>query len=105
MLPREAVVAHVGALREGSAELRELLALLPEGVRRDRGMLLECVRGPFFTQAVDGLSRQLRAREAAYGLAQALRYPYRGEGVNGFLDGVREQGRRERAERDGAERE
>ncbi|AGO12450.1 AaceriAER099Cp [[Ashbya] aceris (nom. inval.)] len=105
MLTREAVVAHVGALREGSAELAELLALLPEGVRRDREMLLECLRGPFFTQAVDGLSRQLRARSAGFGLAQALRYPYRGEGVNGFLEGVREQARREREARGGAERE
>lgn len=75
--------------------------LLPEsvGANPTKEDVLGVVRSGFFQQATGRLSEQLLSGTGAgLLLSQSLRYDYRGEGIDGFLDGVREAEGRENEE-------
>lgn len=100
VLTVENVSRHLEGLSQ--AEIARVYGpLLPESVGPNptKDDVLSVVRNGFFQQATGRLSEQLRSgRGAGLLLSQSLRYEYRGEGIEGFLDGVREAERREEEE-------
>lgn len=72
--------------------------VLPESVAKNptKKDILDVFRSGFFQQAEQKLSENLRSGTGAgYLLAQSLKYDYRGEGIDGFLQGLRQLGERD----------
>ncbi|KAK6456231.1 proteasome complex subunit Rpn13 ubiquitin receptor-domain-containing protein [Scheffersomyces xylosifermentans] len=64
-----------------------------------KSTILDVVRSGFFQQSEQNLSKSLRdGKGAGYLLAQSLKYDYKGEGVDGFLAGIRELAKKEQEE-------
>lgn len=101
-LTLELIEKHLDSL--SSDQLAQLYSrFLPESCSKNplKSDVLDVVRSGFFQQATSKLSELLReGNGAGYLLAQSLKYNYQGEGVEGFLNGVRELGRKENEDRD-----
>ncbi|AMD19904.1 HCL247Wp [Eremothecium sinecaudum] len=95
-LTKDLITSYVQSLDEDSPALAALCDFLPVEFGKGKAELLECLRGPFFSQAVDTLSRNLNEDYGGITIAQALGYQYKGEGVGAFLASVREQGGKEK---------
>lgn len=92
------VDAHLA--RQSPSQLRALYgAYLPANTEATREEIGRVVRSGFYQQAEARLSEQLReGAGTGYLLAQAVGYDYEGEGIEQFLNGVRNAGRREEGE-------
>lgn len=61
--------------------------------------ILDIVRSGFFQQSINKLSDQLtNSNGTGYLLSQSLKYDYQGEGVDGFLNGIRQLSKKEEEE-------
>ncbi|SCV02692.1 LAMI_0H02014g1_1 [Lachancea mirantina] len=98
-LDKELMVSYVQNLSPDSPQLQRLLSHLPEEVNKDKTTLIECLRGPFFAQTIDTLSRSLlEGPEAGFLVASGFGYEYSGNGVLGLIKGARSQGLKEKDE-------
>lgn len=81
-------------------ELKEKYGeLLPPSMSNNpsKADIIDVVRSGFFQQSEQKLSESLRnGKGAGYLLAQTLKYDYKGEGVDLFLQGIRELGKKEK---------
>lgn len=86
---------HLSKLSE--QQLAQLYSeFLPENSNPTKAEILEVVKNGFFRQASDKLDEQLReSNGSGYLLAQTLKYEYKGEGIENFLNGVRDVGKKE----------
>ncbi|CCG22529.1 hypothetical protein CORT_0B08240 [Candida orthopsilosis Co 90-125] len=74
---------------------------LPSSVAQNptKAKILDVVRSGFFQQSEQKLTNQLRANEGAgLLLAQSLKYDYKGEGIENFLNGIRQVSKKEEEE-------
>lgn len=74
---------------------------LPPSVAQNptKAKILDVVRSGFFQQSEQKLTNQLRANEGAgLLLAQSLKYDYKGEGIENFLNGIRQVSKKEEEE-------
>ncbi|CEP61638.1 proteasome regulatory particle lid subunit RPN13 LALA0_S03e07404g [Lachancea lanzarotensis] len=95
-LPKQLLINYVESLDPQSAQLSRLLEHLPSDQQRDKAALIECLRGPFFYQATDSLSRTLlEGFEASLAISNGFGYQYSGDGILGFLKGVRAKAKEE----------
>lgn len=92
---------HIQSLDENSTVLQKLYSFLPESYPHDKQALIECIRGPFFSQASDNLSKILRGGPSAgLTLANAFGYKYVDAGTYGLIMGARDKGLQEKREED-----
>lgn len=98
ILTLELVEKHLDTLSPD--QLTELYANhLPGSTNPTKHDILDVVRSGFFQQSTNNLSDLLReGNGAGYLLAQSLKYDYKGEGIEPFLNGVRELGKKEKKE-------
>ncbi|SCU97625.1 LAFA_0G12354g1_1 [Lachancea sp. 'fantastica'] len=95
-LPKQLLIDYVESLDPNSSQLHSLLEHLPPDQHRDKAALIECLRGPFFYQATDSLSRTLlEGFEASLAISNGFGYQYSGDGILGFLKGVRAKAKEE----------
>lgn len=100
VLTLELIEKHLESL--SSDHLSELyLKHLPESTSPTKHDIMDVVRSGFFQQSTSKLSELLReGNGAGYLLAQSLKYDYQGEGIEAFLNGVRELGLKEEKEKE-----
>ena len=83
-------------------QLKEMYGeYLPPSIAQNptKAKIMEVVRSGFFQQSEQKLTKQLRASEGAgLLLAQSLKYDYKGEGIENFLNGVRQLSKKEEEE-------
>ncbi|EMG46921.1 hypothetical protein G210_2813 [Candida maltosa Xu316] len=83
-------------------QLKELYGeYLPESIAADptKSEIMDVIRSGFFQQCEQKLSESLRSGSGAgYLMSQSLKYEYKGEGIEGFLNGVRELGKKDKKE-------
>lgn len=98
VLTVELIEKHLDTLSPD--QLSQLYAShLPESTSPTKHDILDVVRSGFFQQSSNKLSELLREGSGAgYLLAQTLKYDYQGEGIESFLNGVRELGKKEEKE-------
>lgn len=98
VLTLELIEKHLDTLSPD--QLSQLYAShLPESTNPTKHDILDVVRSGFFQQSTNKLSELLREGSGAgYLLAQTLKYDYQGEGIESFLNGVRELGKKEEKE-------
>lgn len=77
---------YINSLSE--PELEELYAYLPDGIEKNKEELLRVVWSTQFSQGVESLSTVLRQGGLGPVVANELGFPYTGEGVVGYLNGV-----------------
>ncbi|KAK6198888.1 proteasome complex subunit Rpn13 ubiquitin receptor-domain-containing protein [Scheffersomyces amazonensis] len=73
---------------------------LPESLSSNpnKSELINVIKSGFFKQSEKRLTNSLReGNGAGYLLAQSLKYDYKGEGVDNFLQGIRQLGAKEKA--------
>lgn len=100
-LTRDLMADHIQSLDENSTVLQRLYSFLPESYPHDKQALIECIRGPFFSQASDNLSKILRGGPSAgLTLANAFGYKYVDAGTYGLIMGARGKGLQEKREED-----
>ncbi|CCE40669.1 Proteasome complex subunit Rpn13 ubiquitin receptor family protein [Candida parapsilosis] len=74
---------------------------LPPSIAQNptKSKIIDVVRSGFYQQSEQKLTKQLRANEGAgLLLAQSLKYDYKGEGIENFLNGIRELSKKEKEE-------
>lgn len=100
VLTLELIEKHLDTLSPD--QLSQLYAShLPESTSPTKHDILDVVRSGFFQQSSNKLSELLREGSGAgYLLAQSLKYDYQGEGIESFLNGVRELGKKEGKEKE-----
>lgn len=100
VLTLELIEKHLDSLSPD--QLSQLYAThLPESTNPTKHDILDVVRSGFFQQSTNKLSELLREGSGAgYLLAQSLKYDYQGEGIESFLNGVRELGKKEEEEKE-----
>lgn len=100
ILTLEQIEKHLSSL--SPTQLSEVYAKnLPDSVSSNTSKedILDVVRSGFFQQSSNKLSELLRdGSGAGYLLAQSLKYDYLGEGIDGFLHGVRDLGKKDKQE-------
>ncbi|SCU90330.1 LAME_0E08064g1_1 [Lachancea meyersii CBS 8951] len=100
-LLKQLLIDYVESLDPQSPQLRRLLEHLPADQRRDKAALVECLRGPFYYQATDSLSRSLlEGFEASLAISNGFGYQFSGDGVLGFLKGARAKAKEEEQKQD-----
>lgn len=68
--------------------------------------LKKLIKNSFFEQSMRNLDAQLnRNSGAGYLLAQSFKLNYKGEGIEGFLEGIREQAKKEKEEEEEVNKE
>ncbi|SCV04795.1 LANO_0G12442g1_1 [Lachancea nothofagi CBS 11611] len=93
-LTKQLIIDHVQSLDPQSPQLLRLLEHLPEDQPRNKATLIECLRGPYFYQATDTLSRTLlEGFEASLTISSGFGYDFSGDGVLGFIKGARSKGK------------
>lgn len=88
-LPVSRLVAHINSLSE--ADLQPLLDALPEEIPHTKQELITVIQSPQFSQSIDSFSEVLMQSGLGSIVARELDYPYSGEGVEGFLAGIRKK--------------
>lgn len=64
-----------------------------------KAQIMDIIRSGFYAQSEQKLSELLsKGSGAGYLLAQSLKYEYKGEGIDGFLNGIRELAKKEKKE-------
>ncbi|ODV80862.1 uncharacterized protein CANTADRAFT_47098 [Suhomyces tanzawaensis NRRL Y-17324] len=77
-------------------QIDQLSQHLPASTPATKTEIAQVVRSGFFQQSQRKLSEQLSSGlGAGYLVAQSLKYDYKGEGVDGFLNGIRELTKKE----------
>lgn len=80
-------------------QLKELYGeYLPESITANptKEEIMRAIRSGFFQQCERKLSELLRSNTGAgYLMSQSLKYDYKGEGVDGFLNGIRDLAKKE----------
>lgn len=80
-------------------QLKELYGeYLPESIAANptKEEIMRAIRSGFFQQCEQKLSELLRSNTGAgYLMSQSLKYDYKGEGVDGFLNGIRDLAKKE----------
>ncbi|KAI5953385.1 hypothetical protein KGF54_002757 [Candida jiufengensis] len=74
---------------------------LPESTSKNvtKYKIIEIIRSGFYQQNEQKLSEHLKSGEGAgYLLSQSLKYDYKGEGIENFLNGIRDLGKKEQKE-------
>ncbi|RCK56585.1 26S proteasome regulatory subunit RPN13 [Candida viswanathii] len=97
VLDIETINAHLDKL--SIDQLKELYGeYLPQSIAANptKEEAMRAIRSGFFQQCEHKLSELLRSNTGAgYLMSQSLKYEYKGEGVDGFLNGIRELARKE----------
>ncbi|KAK9456582.1 proteasome complex subunit Rpn13 ubiquitin receptor-domain-containing protein [Dipodascopsis uninucleata] len=86
------MIAYVNSLDRSSPKLDGLYEFLPEGIPHTKPELLRVIQSPQFLQGLNSLSQTLRSSEGSNVgqlVSNELGFPYRGEGIEGFLLGIR----------------
>lgn len=91
------IADYIDSLDEN--RLNELYNHIPEGIDKNKQSLIRIIRSSQFAQSVDSLGQVLNNEGVGGLVAQQLGYPYHGEGIEGFLKGAREQGKKEDQDR------
>lgn len=86
-LPTSLLINHINSLPE--PQLQPLLDNLPDQVPKTKEELLRIIQSSQFAQGSDTFSNVLMQGGLGPIVARELDYPYQGEGVEGFLNGVR----------------
>ncbi|KAF5093638.1 hypothetical protein D0Z03_002338 [Geotrichum reessii] len=86
-LPTSQLVNHINSLTE--SELQPVLDNLPDQVPKTRAELLRIIQSSQFSQGSHTFSNVLMQGGLGPIVARELDYEYQGEGVEGFLNGVR----------------
>jgi 26S proteasome regulatory subunit N13 len=86
-LPTSLLINHINSLPE--PQLQPLLDNLPDQVPKTKEELLRIIQSSQFSQGSDTFSNVLMQGGLGPIVARELGYPYQGEGVEGFLNGVR----------------
>lgn len=86
-LPTSQLVNHINSLTE--SELQPVLDNLPDQVPKTKAELLRIIQSSQFSQGSDTFSSVLMQGGLGPIVARELDYEYQGEGVEGFLNGVR----------------
>lgn len=87
-LPQSVIVEYVRSLSDD--ELAPLYNHLPEGIEHSHAELIRVIQSSQFAQGMGLLSSVLN-QGGGQVVASQLGYPYSGEGVEGFLEGVRRE--------------
>ncbi len=83
-------------------ELKPLFRFLPDGIEHSKPELIRVIQSPFFLNSLETFSSALREVGTGVGsvVAHELGYEYQGEGIEGFLEGTRKQGKKEQEKED-----
>ncbi|SCU98545.1 LADA_0H13784g1_1 [Lachancea dasiensis] len=94
-LTKQLIIDHVQNMDSDSPKLLRLLEHLPADQPRDKTTLINCLRGPYFYQASDTLSRTLlEGLEASLTISRGFGYQFSGDdGVLSFIKGARTKGK------------
>lgn len=93
VFPSSALVSHINSLSE--EELEPLYTHIPEGLPRTREELVRVVQSSQFAQGVDSFGTVLNNNGIGSLVATQLGYQYKGEGIEGFLRGAKDQADKE----------
>ncbi|EGW35003.1 uncharacterized protein SPAPADRAFT_58128 [Spathaspora passalidarum NRRL Y-27907] len=100
VLDLETIDKHLAGLN--TEQLKELYGqFLPQSVAENptKEQILDVIRSGFFQQSEQKLSQYLtQGNGAGYLLAQSLKFDYHGEGIDGFLTGIRELAKKEKSD-------
>lgn len=88
-LPIQRLLEHINSLSD--SELEPLFDTFPEEIPRTRADLIHVIESPQFVQGMDSFSNVLLQGGLGSIVANELGYPYTGEGVEGFLTGIRKK--------------
>lgn len=80
-------------------DLEPLYEQMPEGIPHNRLELIRVVRSSQFSQGVESLSTVLRQGGLGAVVSNELGFPYEGEGIAGYLNGVYKGEEKEREKR------
>lgn len=86
-LPTSLLVSHINSLDDN--QLKPLMDHLPDEIPKTRAELIRVIQSSQFAQGIDSFSNVLMQGGLGPIVARELEYPYVGEGVEGFLSGVR----------------
>lgn len=83
-------------------EIEQLYAEhLPSSTNPTKHDIIQLVRSGFFDQSLDRLNQGLqKSTGMGYILSQSLKFDYQGEGIEGFLKGIRQLTKKEEKEKD-----
>lgn len=79
-------ISYINGLSE--EELKPLLKAIPEGLGDTKDDLIKVIRSSQFSQGVESLSNVLRQGTLGSVVAREMKYPYSGEGIEGYLNGI-----------------
>lgn len=99
-------ISYVNSLTND--QLKPLFAAIPEGLGSTKEDLVRILRSSQFAQGVESLSTVLRQGTLGNVIAHEMKYPYSGEGVEGYLNGIyrsQEETREQKKKKDEAEHE
>ncbi|CAN6656030.1 hypothetical protein TRVA0_028S01552 [Trichomonascus vanleenenianus] len=88
--PIDELVRLVGSLPE--SELEQLYVHVPEGLPKTKEELVRVIRSSQFLQSVETFGSVLNGSAVGSLVSGQLQYPYSGEGIEGFLSGIRKKG-------------
>ncbi|RLV94328.1 26S proteasome regulatory subunit RPN13 [Spathaspora sp. JA1] len=102
VLDVDTINTHLESLT--SEQLKQLYGdYLPKSITENptKEQILDVIRSGFFKQSEQKLSQLLnQGNGAGYLLAQSLKFDYHGEGIDGFLTGIRELAKKEKEKED-----
>lgn len=69
---------------------------VPDSSNLSKADLIDLVQSSFFLQNLAKLTEQLNTEGSGYLLAQSIKYEYLGEGIDNFLQGVRNKSKQDK---------
>lgn len=97
VLPQKKLVEIISSLPE--SQLEPLYAHIPDGLDKNRQELIRVIQSAQFAQSMDQFGGVLNNNGIGSLVASQLGNPYVGEGIEGFLNSARQQGKKDKEDK------